>query len=98
MIAFQGDSRIGCQQFTSWEIPDVNYFQGFYHPEYCIGQTVLHRMKTYCGDILHTVTVIGLCWNGIDWNYDVLLPPDHPEWVEEDNEVINLELFYIEPI
>lgn len=98
MIAFQGDSRIGCLQFTSWDIPDVDFFKGFYHPEYFIGQTVLHRMKRNSGEILHPVIVYGLYWTGVDWEYEVLLPYDHPEWVEEDNECERLALFQTEPI
>ena len=98
MISLQGGSRTGCHNFTSWEIPDDDYFQGFYHPEYFIGQTILHRMKVTGGEILHPVKVIGLWWTGVDWEYEVLLPPDHPEWVEEDNQVKHLELYYIEKI
>ena len=98
MISLQGDKRIVCQHFASWEIPDDNYFLDFYHPEYCIGQTILHRMKVTGGEILHPVKVIGIFWTGVDWEYEVLLPPDHPEWVEEDNQFKYLELYYIEPL
>lgn len=98
MIALQGGSRIGCQHFTSWEIPDDNYFRDFYHPEYCIGQAVLHRIKVTSGEILHPVIVIGLFWTGDDWEYEVLYPPEHPEWVEENNESHHLAEWQIEPI
>ena len=98
MISLQGDSRIGCHRFTSWDIPNDGFFKGFYHPEYFIGQTVLHRIKKSNGEILHPVIVHGLYWNGIDWEYDVVLPPDHPEWELEDNEFKHLELYDIEPM
>lgn len=98
MIALQGGSRIGCQCLTSWEIPDDDYFESFYHPEYCIGQTVLHKMRASGGEILHPVIVHGVWWTGIDWEYNVLLPADHPEWVEEDNESRQLAEWLIEPI
>jgi hypothetical protein len=55
-------------------------------PEYYIGQLVLHRMKRSNGEILHPVQIIGLYWTGIDWEYAVSLPPDHPQFVEEDHE------------
>lgn len=63
-----------------------------------IGQTVLHRLKANGGEILRPVIIIGLLWAGLDWEYEVLLPQDHPEWVEEDNEFRFLPYHRIEPI
>jgi hypothetical protein len=68
----------------------------FDQPEYFIGQTVWHRMKHPAGEILHPVEVIGLWWNGLDWNYIVSLPEDHPQFVPENNQVIEVEDWQIE--
>ena len=98
MISLQGDCRTGCHDLASWEAPSDDYFAGFYHPEYFIGQIVLHKMRTYKGEILHSVVVIGLYWTGLDWEYEVLLPPDHPQFVPEDNAAIFLSNWNLEPI
>ncbi|MHC5756124.1 MAG: hypothetical protein ACYTXF_37010 [Nostoc sp.] len=58
----------------------------FDKPEYFIGQTVLHKTKVKQGEILYPVMVLGLCWTGMDWQYDVSLPEDHPWFKPDDNE------------
>ena len=58
----------------------------FDKPEYFIGQTVLHRIKVRQGEILYPVTVVGLSWTGIDWQYNVALLKDHPWFKPDDNE------------
>ena len=55
-------------------------------PEYYIGQTVLHRIKVRQGEILHPVEVIGISWTGMDWQYSVSLPENHPWFEVDDNE------------
>ncbi|MEH2262413.1 hypothetical protein [Nostoc sp.] len=56
----------------------------FSKPEYYIGQTVLHKTRVRQGEILCPVTVLGLSWTGMDWQYRVSLPEDHP-WFEVDD-------------
>ncbi|MDZ8227098.1 hypothetical protein [Nostoc sp. ChiVER01] len=58
----------------------------FSKPEYYIGQTVLHKTKVKHGEILYPVTVLGLSWTGMDWQYMVSLPEDHPWFEVDDNE------------
>lgn len=55
-------------------------------PEYYIGQTVLHRIKVSQGEILHPVTIFGVLWTGIDWEYAVQFPENHPHFQPEDSE------------
>ena len=98
MIPLQCGSRTGCHDFTSWRIPDNKYFESFYHPEYFIGQTILHRIKVTGGEILHPVTIIGLYWTGTDWEYEALLPTDHPQFVPEDEITKFLASWNIESI
>ena len=70
----------------------------FDKPEYYIGQTVLHRIRVRQGEILHPVTVLGLRWTGIDWEYFVELPENHPWFEAEDREVEWLNHWLIEPL
>ncbi|ODG97886.1 hypothetical protein A4S05_11550 [Nostoc sp. KVJ20] len=58
----------------------------FDKPEYFIGQTVLHKTKVKQGEILYPVMVVGLSWTGMDWQYRVSLPEDHPWFEVGDNE------------
>jgi hypothetical protein len=67
-------------------------------PEYYIGQTVLHKMKVRQGEILHPVTVIGLFWSGLDWEYAVQLPEDHPQFELENHEWDFLNDWLLEPM
>jgi hypothetical protein len=55
-------------------------------PEYYIGQTVLHKIKVKQGEIMYPVTVVGLSWTGMDWQYSVSLAKDHPWFETDDNE------------
>lgn len=65
--------------------PDTEgYFTDFYHPEYHIGQLVFHKMKVTSGEILHPVKIIGYYWTGVDWEYEVLFPSDHPKYEHEN--------------
>ncbi|MEA5620882.1 hypothetical protein VB711_24030 [Cronbergia sp. UHCC 0137] len=68
----------------------------FTKPKYYIGQTVLHRMKKRNGEILHPVHIIGLWWTRYNWMYCIKLPEDHPEWIFEDHEWIEVEESQIE--
>jgi hypothetical protein len=70
----------------------------FDKPEYFIGQTVLHKMKVRQGEILHPVTVVGLHWTGIDWEYAVEFPEDHPLFELEENEWADLAHWQLEPM
>lgn len=67
-------------------------------PGYYIGQTVLHKMKVRQGEILHPVEVIGLRWTGIDWEYAVELPENHPQFELENHEWAELAEWQIEPM
>jgi hypothetical protein len=58
----------------------------FDKPEFFIGQTVLHKTKVKQGEILYPVTVVGLSWTGMDWQYSVSLPEDHLWFKADDNE------------
>ena len=74
------------QSFCSqdfWQLPVTKEFD---QPEYYIGQTVFHLMKVEQGEILHPVTVHGVAWTGVDWEYLVELPPSHPRFKKEDRE------------
>lgn len=70
----------------------------FDKPEYFIGQRVFHRMKVRQGEILHPVTVLGLRWTGIDWEYAVGFPEDHPLFELENNEWADLAHWQLEPM
>lgn len=58
----------------------------FSQPEYYIGQLVLHRIKRPNGEILHPVQILGVFWTGLDWQYAVSYPPDHPHFQIDDGE------------
>jgi hypothetical protein len=70
----------------------------FDKPEYFIGQTVLHRIKVRQGEILHPVEVIGIFWTGIDWQYGVSLPEEHPWFEVDDREVEWVDDHEVEPM
>ena len=68
----------------------------FDKPEYYIGQTVLHKMRVRQGEILHPVTVVGLKWTGIDWEYAVELPENHPQFEPENHTWAELNHWLLE--
>jgi len=70
----------------------------FDKPEYFIGQTVLHKTKVKQGEILYPVTVLGLSWTGMDWQYSISLPEDHPWFEPDDNEREWVDDRELEPI
>ncbi|WP_375449144.1 hypothetical protein [uncultured Nostoc sp.] len=70
----------------------------FDKPEYFLGQTVLHKIKVRQGEILHPVTVLGLRWSGVDWNYFVELPENHPWFEVENREFEWLDHWQVEPM
>jgi hypothetical protein len=70
----------------------------FDKPGYYIGQTVLHKMKVRQGEILHPVEVIGIFWTGIDWQYAVSLPEDHPYFEVDEREDEWLDDYEVEPM
>jgi hypothetical protein len=70
----------------------------FSKPEYYIGQTVLHKTKVKQGEILYPVTVLGLSWTGIDWQYMASLPEDHPWFEVDDNEWDWIDAWELEPM
>jgi len=70
----------------------------FDKPEYYIGQTVLHKVKVRQGEILYAVTVLGLSWTGMDWQYNVSLPENHPWFEVCDNEREWVDDRELEPI
>jgi len=70
----------------------------FDKPEYFIGQTVLHRIKVRQGEILHPVEVIGIFWTGMDWQYGVSLPEEHPWFEVDDREVEWVDDHEVEPM
>ena len=70
----------------------------FSKPEYYIGQTVLHKTKVKQGEILYPVTVLGLSWTGLDWQYRVSLPEDHPWFEVDDNESEWVDDHELEPM
>ena len=83
MISLTGELNLACSRSAFWNLPETDFFSDFYQPAYYIGQTVLHRMKVEGGEILHPVKVMGIRWTGMDWEYEVLFPPDHPECQED---------------
>lgn len=70
----------------------------FDKPEYFIGQTVLHRIKVRQGEILYPVDVIGIFWTGMDWQYAVSLPEEHPWFEVDDREVEWVDDHELEPM
>lgn len=76
----------------------LKIIEEFGQPEYYIGQLILHRIKLCNGEILHPVQVCGVLWTGIDWEYAVTLPSDHPQFVEEDHEWDLLNDWLLEPM
>lgn len=60
--------------------------QEFDKPEYAIGEVVWNVIKLSDGQILHPVTITGLYWTGIDWEYLAMLPPNHPRFKDDDHE------------
>ncbi|MEH1786455.1 MAG: hypothetical protein V7L23_12925 [Nostoc sp.] len=70
----------------------------FSKPEYYIGQTVLHKTKVKQGEILYPVTVLGLFWTGMDWEYIVALPEDHPWFEIDDRELEWVDDWELEPM
>ena len=90
-----------CSSHSSYKafgFEDFNYFDGFYPPEYAIGQVVLHKVAAVGGEILYPVIVFGCYWCGTDWEYMVQLPPTHPWFVPEDSEAIDVGEWCIEPL
>jgi hypothetical protein len=55
-----------------------------------IGQVVLHQIKQSPGEIMIPVKVIGFKWTGVDWEFDVKVPEEHPEYLldEEDENCV----------
>src|SRR3712207_1240079 len=90
---FQGLSIPAFQ--TCWF---VRVSKKFSLPEYYPGQVVFHVMQAPGGYIAHPVEVVGLIWNGLDWDYWVALPPDHPEYDEEDCVQMELNSWNLEAI
>lgn len=66
---------------NSWYLPVT---KDFHKPEYYIGQVVWHVMKIPQGEILHPVTITGIYWTGIDWEYNAELPTNHPQFDDEN--------------
>jgi hypothetical protein len=85
MLSLDASLSANCSYQDFWHLP-VSKELCSSAPEYFIGQTVFHRMKTVGGEILHPVEVTGTRWTGIDWEYSVVLPPEHPMFEEEDCE------------
>lgn len=83
MISLRESNRC-CLHLPFGEPDTQDFFEDFYQPEYQIGQLVLHKIKVADGEILHPVKIIGYCWVGVDWEYDVLFPTDHPKYKFED--------------
>jgi hypothetical protein len=67
-------------------------------PEYYPGQVVFHVMLAPGGYIAHPVEVVGLIWNGIDWDYWIELPPDHQRYNEEDSCQMEVDSSNLEPM
>jgi hypothetical protein len=72
--------------------------QEFDKPTYCIGEVVWHIIKVSNGQILHPVTITGLYWTGLDWEYHAMLPPNHPQFKPENNESEYLAEYQLERI
>lgn len=52
----------------------------FDKPKYYIGQTVVHVVNRLGINGRFYVDVLGLVWNGQDWQYCILIPEDHPDF------------------
>lgn len=78
-----------------WQLPISKEFP---LPKYYIGQVVFHRMQKKQGEILHSVVVIGISWNGIDWEYGIEFPEDHPQFKPRDAERDWVDEWRLEPI
>lgn len=88
----------GCLNANALDFWHLRISKNFDQPEYYIGQTVLHRMKVKQGEILHPVKVVGISWTGVDWQYAVKLPREHPCFEVDDNEREWLDSHEVEPM
>ena len=60
----------------------------FTKPKYYIGQTVVHWAQVKETEVFAHVDVLGISWTGIDWQYLVNLPENHPWFRAKDEEWI----------
>lgn len=94
--------------WTKIENPLPRYDQQFYKlpvsqefdkPEYGIGEVVWNVIDlSDDGQILHPVTITGLSWTGVDWEYLALLPESHPQFETEDHECVWMPRWQLEPM
>lgn len=83
MLTSSSVSQTHSSSFDFWYLPIP---KSFTQPMYFPGQQVFHRIRRSQGEILHPVIVIGFSWTGMDWQYGVRFPEDHPQFVPEDVE------------
>ena len=57
----------------------------FPKPMCFVGQIVLHHVGNIA-EMMIPVKVIGFRWTGIDWEFDVKLPEEHPEYSLDDED------------
>lgn len=58
----------------------------FSRPKYYIGQTVIHEVNRVNAKGRFFVDVLGLVWNGKEWQYCVCIPDDHPDFKINDSD------------
>lgn len=96
MLASQTPTLGNCCDVSALKFWYLRIIKNYDNPEYYIGETVLHRMKHPQGEILHPVTVFGMLWTGVNWEYAVQFPKNHPRFKPEDSEWDWLEDYQIE--
>lgn len=93
MVSSHGFDPVGSLCF--WYEPVIKEFS---QPEYFIGELVFHIVQVVDGYILYPVKVLGLCWTGLDWEYAVELPVEHPYYIADDCEVYWVNEGYLEKL
>ena len=83
MLTSHSVSQTCGSSFDFWYLPITKSFR---QPMYFLGQQVFHRIRQTQGEVLHPVTVIGISWTGIDWEYGIEFPKDHPQFKPRDIE------------
>lgn len=93
MLASSGNFSAGSLCF--WHQPVSKEFS---QPQYFIGELALHVMRVPKGYVLHLVKVVGAYWTGIDWQYAIELPTDHPYYKKLDGEFEWVDEVYLEKL
>lgn len=78
----------GLTDYNALHFWHLKITKDFPQPKYYIGQTVLHVINAPLGEILHPVKIVGIIWTGCNWEYELDLPDNHPDFAYYEDEVI----------